>query len=118
MARTARTAQAVLELLNKQHLITAQEILSQLKIANPKLNKTTVYRVLDQMMANKSLCRHYIDDGQAYYELSSNHHDHFVCENCKKVSILNCPHPNIELNQETHHHLMVYGLCQNCQPKA
>lgn len=120
--RNTRPQKEVLHLLKERDgTLTADEILEALPI---KVNKSTVYRILERFV--KSGLLHFVtgQDGKAYYALCQNcdeeheihNHIHFQCENCGLVECL--PH-TLKLPQlpdyivrETQ--FLMVGLCRNC----
>ena len=111
------------ELLTKYHFLMAPEIVSLLEESGNSFNKTSVYRRLDQMLADKQVCRHSFGTDKVYYELrtedSAHHHDHFVCERCHAVEHIACvvnTAPIAKQRHITHHHSTVFGYCEDCVP--
>src|SRR4051812_3236629 len=73
-------------LLRAAKPLSGPEILSKIKKTGLTLNKTTVYRELEQWQALGLLVALRLADRQAYYELASQkHHHHLVCLSCQKV---------------------------------
>lgn len=105
-------------LLHEHHLLSAGEILDHLKNKGKKYNKTSVYRALDQLEADGTICQHHFNDTQAVYELQSHHHAHAVCQNCGLVQTVECEYhqPRTVKNFAVdHHHVTLMGLCADCQ---
>ena len=107
-------------LLQKNHYSTVPELLAALTAKGLRFNKTSVYRSLEKMSAEGSVCRHSFGTDKVYYELrhpEHEHHDHFVCELCKKISLLECSvtHTAVPAGYSVeHHHLTVFGKCDRC----
>lgn len=114
----------VVELLDKKHYLTAPEILDGLEKKGHTFNKTSVYRNLDKMLADNEVCRHSFGTDKVYYELrheDGHHHDHFVCENCKKIALLDCMIDRNKLPAGytlEHHHVTLFGICDACAHNA
>lgn len=107
-------------LLEKKHYLTVPEMLEALAKKELVFNKTSVYRNLEKMLAEGSMCRHSFGTDKVYYELRSpehDHHDHFVCEKCKKVDHLDCIIDASKVPsgyQLEHHHVTLFGVCKSC----
>ncbi|MBM4293328.1 MAG: transcriptional repressor [Deltaproteobacteria bacterium] len=82
---------AVLEILGlADRALRAGEILESLRIRR-RVNKVTVYRILDDFTARGILRRINLDDRAAHYELACEHHPphpHFQCLSCREVQCL------------------------------
>lgn len=111
-------AESIQELLAKKHLLSANQILSNLAEEGKSYNKTSVYRALDSLLADNLVCRHYFSDSEAKYELRDHHHDHLVCNSCGTVSVSECRTNHTQAIDDfviDHHHTTIFGRCQNCQ---
>jgi len=109
---------AIQDLLKKQHLLSANQMLEYFEKKGRSYNKTSVYRALDQLLADETICRYDFSDSEAQYELRDHHHDHIVCEKCGKIEVVNCQFTqpeNLAGYQISHHHLSLMGLCEDCQ---
>ena len=108
----------LLVLLRVEHLLTAPEIVTKLTSLDQNYNKTSVYRALDRLLENETICQHHVSQKGVCYELRDQHHDHLQCEHCGLVEKISCTHEHptsIEGFKVTHHHLTYLGLCQDCQ---
>lgn len=107
----------ILTLLKHKHLLTAPNIVGRLKIKGDAYNKTSVYRALDALLYEGKICKQLFKDNNVYYELRSNHHDHFVCELCEKIAAIPCQQIIVPTNLGTvsHHHATWYGICTQCR---
>jgi Fur family transcriptional regulator, ferric uptake regulator len=93
-------------------------------ILKTKLDKATVYRVLD-FLTKKSIVR-LIDlrQGKRLYELSSHcDHHHVVCTKCKKIAAIDiCVFKNLSkqvleksnFSQINDHSMEFFGVCKKC----
>src|SRR6185369_631777 len=90
MARTPLAQQKIRELLAAHHVLSAVTIVQLLQTAGMNVNKTTVYRALDKMLADKEVCRHSLESDTLLYELREHHHDHVVCEVCGNIEQTEC----------------------------
>ena len=86
-------------------------------------NKSTIYRILKKLIDHNQVREVLVRDSAAYFELRKEHHNHFVCQLCKKVL---CLHQD-EFSQIKPEKLMeskkfkvnsidfnIYGICQPC----
>jgi Fur family ferric uptake transcriptional regulator len=112
----------LVELLQQYHLLTVEQMLAKLEQTNRIFNKTSLYRALDQLVGQNTICKHYFDNDQAVYELSNHHHAHLLCQDCGLVTETDCQLPQSSMNtiegfKVDHHHLTFVGLCAACQTK-
>lgn len=113
----------VKEILSKvKHTMSVDDILEAMPI---KVNKTTIYRILDRFIEKGEV--HYVTDknGKAHYalcnscEVSHNLHNHihFECQKCKEVVCL--PNvlqvPDLEGFTVCEAQFLVIGICNKCQ---
>ncbi len=118
MARKPRTRQHITQLLVEKHTLSGPELLQALEDRGQSVNKTSVYRAIEKMLADGLLCRHSFGGNIPYYELRDHHHDHAVCEHCGTVQVVECstPHsPEIPGFAVGHHHATFFGMCAKCQ---
>ncbi|MFA6405886.1 MAG: Fur family transcriptional regulator [Candidatus Paceibacterota bacterium] len=115
-----KTTKVRLQILKKlKHPIDAIELTRLLKV-----NKTSVYRELKQLISKGLVEEIEFGDGKKRYELSSlGHHHHLFCLNCHKVEdvvidekLINqsllVKSPNFMVVK---HNLEFFGYCQSCQ---
>ncbi len=122
MARPAILGTALITIFKKHHLLSVGEILALLPVEFGKnYNKTSVYRALEKLEEQDTICKYTFSSGETKYELRQEHHDHLVCSQCGKVQAANCeveiPSMVSEFKTE-HFHLTVFGLCDDCQKKS
>jgi Fe2+ or Zn2+ uptake regulation protein len=125
--RQTKTRTKILEILNQSGPLAALEIKERLGQKKILVNKTTVYRELEFLLAKQVISEVIFQDGLKRYELTSTEHGHHViCLSCHKVERIALAH-DLE-NQEKkighrlnfkilNHSLEFYGLCQDCQKK-
>lgn len=120
-----RKTQSIELLLNKfqnnSGAISAIELINLLKL---KLNKTTVYRVLDKLEDDGVLHSFLDKNGLKWYAKcegcsKSEHkdvHPHFQCIDCGKVDCLSVDvHiPTIPNREVTVSQILIQGKCENC----
>lgn len=120
MARTM-IRDEILGMLQHSHALSVQEFLAELKEIRPSVNKTTVYRALEQLESEGAVCRQSFREAESVYELRDDHHDHAQCTSCGKVISVPCTSvsaPNqIQGFHVDHHHLTYYGKCASCAKK-
>ena len=110
--------------INKGHL-TTDEFYEIIKEKHPEIGKATVYRTLKLLEEANLTSKIEFGDGRIRYELCTDkeHHDHLICEKCKKsVEVID---PKIESLQKelveshgfhlTGHRLYLFGICQECK---
>nr|WP_027179993.1 transcriptional repressor [Maridesulfovibrio bastinii] len=107
---------------------TSDELYKKVKQHDPAIGQATVYRTLKILLDSGIADCFDIGDGVSIFEVShgQEHHDHLICVRCrKKIEIVD---EEIEKKQEevatregftiTHHRLLLYGICPECQAKA
>ncbi len=122
-SRNTEKQNLVKEILSKTtHTLTAEDIMSSMPV---KVNKTTIYRILERFLEKGEV--HFVTDknGKAHYALGNDcgvshnihNHIHFECQECKEVRCL--PNtiriPTLEdfTIQETQ--FLVIGICNKCK---
>lgn len=110
----------ITDLLASSHLLSVSQILTALESEGKHYNKTSVYRALEQLHDEGSICRHYLSSNEASYELSADHHTHLVCQSCGLVQSVECSYTepdNLVGFKPDHHHVTIVGWCQKCAQK-
>lgn len=109
-------------LSNTEHTMSAEDIMAAMPI---KVNKTTIYRILDRFAEKGEV--HFVTgkNGKAYYALCNNcgvshkihNHIHFECQVCKEVTCQpNTLHiPNLEGFTIHETQFLVIGICNKCK---
>lgn len=125
--RITKVRTQIVELFTKSNLpLSAQEILEDLETRGLKVNKTTVYREIDFLTAQKIIKDLDFGDGKKRFELydDSKHHHHIICLNCKAIEDVDL---KLDLQDEENriskqknfqvlnHSLEFFGLCSNCK---
>jgi Fur family ferric uptake transcriptional regulator len=122
--RNTKQRSLILKILEqKAGPVAAPEILKLAKAKIPDINKTTVYRVLERLLAEEQVELVNLKSGVAYYELAQedhHHHHHFVCNACNKIFCLEgCTLALKNLAPKgflmTGHDLTIRGICPNCR---
>ena len=128
MLRKTKISEKVLQLLEHQtHPVSVNWLLKTLASHNLTPNKTTLYRLMDKLLALKQLSSFSIN-GVTYYEMQDNHHHHhhhFFCKKCeqafcldtciinKHFSNLSSFLPNKNFSLESHD-FNLFGICDSC----
>lgn len=126
--RASKNRDEVLEILNKQTCpLTIDELYEKIKVDNPTMSLSTVYRIIDKLVNLKVARKAVIlDDNKARYEIATRHHHHYmICTKCKKMIPIDCcPIEDFEKNLEnttgfniTGHKFELYGECKSCLEK-
>ena len=120
---------AVLEVLGASpRALRAQEILEAIR-GQRRVNKVTVYRILDDFTRRGILRRLAIEERVSHYELACEHHPphpHFQCRHCGQVQCLE-PAPLERMwaeiqgplgNRADRIDIRVAGVCHKCREKT
>lgn len=119
MPRQPVTRQHIIQVLTERHTLTGPEIIEALESRGQSVNKTSVYRAIDKLLADGVLCRHSFGSVTPSYELRDHHHDHAVCEGCGTVQVVSCLQDDPQIPGFTigHHHATYFGMCARCHAK-
>lgn len=111
-------------ILDTAQPLSAPEILGKLKTVRRSVNKTTVYRELDFLAAQRVISEIDILDGTKRYEaFSTHHHHHLVCTSCKAIECVEVCGDLKPLEKRirnshnfliTGHVLEFFGVCRRC----
>lgn len=112
----------VIEVINKLgEAATLKNIIKEVK----KVDKSTIYRILD-LLINKNILEKRINyNEEIYYSIKEEHGHYFNCISChKKEKIDACPLKEIEKQYEKekgylilNHTIYIDGICNDCQKK-
>ena len=115
-----------LELLLNEFKTQSKAIstIEPIKRLNSKLNKTTIYRVLENLVDDGVLHSFMGNDGVKWYAMCRNctkstHedlHPHFECIECGKINCLNTKViiPKIQNHKILSSQILIQGLCETC----
>ena len=110
--------------------ISVEELLVEVKKANPRIGYATVYRTLHLLVGSGLVEERRFGDGLARYEGHSDveHHDHMICLECGEI--FEFYNPRLETLQEQlaeennfkifRHRLELFGACmdkETCQQR-
>jgi len=102
------------------------QIMDYLNKNGIKVNKTTIYRNLNALLAENKITELDFGEGKKRYELNKNHHHHLICNICKKIECFEIKQDLHEQETEiskntdfkiTSHMLEFFGICKDCQQK-
>jgi Fur family transcriptional regulator, ferric uptake regulator len=114
--------------LSQKGHISAEELLSQVRIKDRRVGLTTIYRTLKLLTQCGLAVERKFNRQVSTFEPArlGQHHDHLICLGCGRISEFE--NKNIETLQEdvarkhdffiTHHVLELYGTCGDCSQKS
>ena len=124
MGIVRRTLSVELLLNEFKHESTAISVINLVKRLNSKINKTTIYRVLEKLEDDGTLHSFLDSDGIKWYAKCSNctkseHsdiHPHFQCTDCGKIDCLHIEVkiPEIPNRKLTASQILIQGKCEAC----
>jgi len=119
---------AILNIFANNHKpLSIKEITEKIKI---KIEESTVYRSIDQMVSANILTMVQLKKDSALYELNDpeNHHHHILCKICEKIEdVHSCNMKDFQnnvLKKSKHfsdiksHSLEFFGVCKNCSKNS
>ena len=119
--RNTKSVKFLLDEFNNEDAISVIELIRRL---NTKLNKTTIYRVLDNLEDDGLLHSFLGAKGIKWYAKCngcsvSRHtdvHPHFQCLTCGRMDCLSEPIsiPEIPNREIIHSHILIQGKCELC----
>jgi Fe2+ or Zn2+ uptake regulation protein len=125
--RATNTRRATIGVLlnSGQAHLSAEDIVSQVKLQHPDVAESTIYRNLATLEELGVVEHVHLGHGPSTYHLAEDGHEHLLCERCGKV---------IEVPEETFapladqlattygfrihpRHFAIMGLCRRCQSR-
>lgn len=107
--------------------LSVPELSAEMKRRGLSLNKTTVYRELEQLSVLGLVESARLADRRLSYELAGQHHHHFVCVECEAVTDVHIDENVLSQEEQRlsavrsisilRHCLEFFGLCEQCQSK-
>jgi Fur family ferric uptake transcriptional regulator len=104
---------------------SAEELYQLVKVEDPSVGFTTVYRTLKLLVECGLAREELMGDGRRRYEhqYDHQHHDHLICTKCGDLiefysEVIESKQDEIARQfkfQPTHHSLRIFGLCAKCQ---
>lgn len=124
--RTSATRETVIDILQKnKRPLSVPELLILLEENNVSVNKTTLYREMEKLVNHDIVKEVYLEKDKTRYELvTSDHHHHIMCVECKRVDDIPMPkdvqpHEKKIKNSLNYkvlsHSLEFFGVCRSCQ---
>ena len=107
---------------SEEHL-TAEQVYERLKPENTTLSLGTVYRNLNLLAEQGTLCRIPVPGGADVFDRNNDGHQHIICRGCGSVMDWRIPKME-ELDQYLseltgfavdRHDFIAWGTCKNCQ---
>lgn len=126
--RTTSPRQVVIDrVLRYGRPFTAEQVVADLKVAEPGLGRATVYRTLEILASVDVLTRLLQPDGHSAYVVGApGHRHHLICSTCgTAIAFTQCPMDELvrSLTQDTDyeiqgHMIEVFGVCPQCRTAA
>lgn len=125
--RMTRVRQGVVEVLARAHAPkSAAELIAALEKRDVAVNKTTVYRELEFLLARRVIREVDLMEGHKRYELlgEGGHHHHMICLKCRTIQCIEMENDLDALERDilaTHnfkvenHTLEFFGVCGKCR---
>ncbi|MEX2515230.1 MAG: transcriptional repressor [Candidatus Paceibacterota bacterium] len=112
--RSTKHKQAILEIFENNHLLSAKELQQQISDADA----STIYRNLTRLEEDDMLRS--VPVGEVTkYELIEKHdaHDHFICKNCEMVKTIfvDAAAFRSQLPTDENFSVTVHGTCNECR---
>lgn len=123
--RNTRATSTLLHILEKEkEPLDVESLMKRLDKSKIKVDRTTVFRLVNKLTRAKILTRIEFNERKARYELSSlPHHHHAVCVKCGKVEdIRECNFDQVKKDAENNlsfkiesHRIELFGVCRDCR---
>lgn len=123
--RASSVESIIIETLDCENChLTAKEILEQIQPQLPAVNPSTVYRALERLATAGKISVSDIGHGAAVYEIvHATPHHHLACQQCGQIYSLDralVDHFLKDVYQSsgfkvTTNHLVIFGICPDCQ---
>ena len=110
--RTNTTRDKILQTLTQQHL----QSLDDLQTALPEVDFSTIYRNIQQLVADAVVKTVVLDSKVVVYELATHQPDHFVCDDCDRVEVVDVP--TTKLGKRVVRDVVVRGQCEDCTTQS
>lgn len=126
--RTSSVDQIIIELLSAEKVhLTSLQVYEETRKRLPAVNPSTVYRSLERLTNAGKVSISDMGTGSAVYEvLGDGKHHHLVCQKCGQVTTIgdeDIRHlfTTIQMKYDFSiktNHLILFGICKNCQRLA
>ena len=118
----SRQRESILNVLanNFEHP-TAYMIYNLVKVIEPNISQSTVYRNLEQLVKLGMVRKLSCGDGCEHYDLVRDNHSHAICKNCGNIFdvFLNIDNMEKLIKQQIEffncEEILVMGICKNCK---
>ena len=102
--------------------LTADEVFFLAKLKMPSIAMATIYNNLNAMNEAGIVARTHIDGSADCFELTTEPHDHLLCDHCGKISDIRLPGLSKTLetaigNTIEGYDLTIHYLCPECRRK-
>jgi Fur family ferric uptake transcriptional regulator len=118
-------ADRLIELARSGADFTVEDLWQELRQAEPRIGRATVYRAVEKLVTRGLLARIEFADGTHHYRVCgcSEHHHHLTCTQCHRVVDIDICLPADQFatigNQMDFviegHSLTLFGRCKNCR---
>ncbi len=117
-------AERLIELADKGEDFTTDDLWQELRQAEPKIGRATVFRSVEKLVEMGLLDRIEFADGTHHYRVCGGaHHHHLTCTQCHRVIEIDICLPQEQLaaiGERTNfaiegHALTLFGRCENCR---
>jgi len=128
LRQSGRRDRVVETFLSQNRHVSAEELLTQVRLKDPRVGLTTVYRTLKLLTESGLAVERKFNRQVSTFEPTrlGQHHDHLICLRCGRI--VEFENKNIETLQEdmarkrgfiiTHHVLDLYRTCRDCSQKT
>ena len=105
-----------------RHCWTLEQLHDDLRTAGHPADPSTVFRALGRLEAQGVVRTVPIDGRRGHYELAGEHHEHLVCEGCRRIEAVPCGLVASWVEQVratcgfevAGHQLVLRGWCRRC----
>jgi Fe2+ or Zn2+ uptake regulation protein len=118
-------AERLIELESLGTDFTVEELWQELRQAEPRIGRATVYRAVEKLVNKELLARIEFADGTHHYRVcgGSEHHHHLTCTQCHHVVDIDICLPAdqfVAIGKQAGfviegHSLTLFGRCKNCR---
>ncbi|MBV1701656.1 MAG: transcriptional repressor [Hyphomicrobiales bacterium] len=125
MARASKLIEPILTLLagSTRHAWSLEDIRQDLRTRDLTPDFSSIFRVVEQLVAQGRVNRIHLADAPPRFELSGAHHDHLHCTLCDLLVPVPCLAPHNLADQAAQaqgfalhaHNIVLDGVCPHCQ---
>ena len=125
MGRKAVIPDAIINLMHDDsyHTWTLEDIRNGLNAKGVSADFSSVFRAMERLESGRLVSKIDVEDGKSRFELSADHHDHLLCEQCGQLVPAPCGLMDAtlaDLESETGftitgHSLIIKGICKDCR---